>query len=69
MNFIIELPSFDMFLNTPQTQELLGTIEHTTPRSHTITHVPQSLQQVSSTSSTHRSVQEHESTHHTAFKS
>lgn len=47
MNFIRELPSFDMFLNTPQTtQELLGTIGHTTPRSHTITRVPQSLQQV-----------------------
>lgn len=34
-------------------QELPGTIGHTTPRSHTITRVPQSLQQVSSTSSTH----------------
>lgn len=54
MNFIRELPSFDMFLKTPhKRQELPGTIGHTTPRSHTITRVPQSLQQVSSTSSAH----------------
>lgn len=31
MNFIMERPSFDMFLNTSQTtQELLGAIGHTT---------------------------------------
>lgn len=33
--FIRELPSFDRKKNTSQTQELLGNIEHTTPRSHT----------------------------------
>lgn len=46
MNFIRELPSFDMFFsfsNTSQTtQELLGTIGHTTPRSHYHSRPPES---------------------------